>query len=225
MKFSLSAKNVLVLFIAGVCATQSHARQLYKWVDQTQVTNYSEFQPRVRNERSLQVLKSTGSEHIDPAMAVTKDMKPIEIPVVALNPTSTEKLTPTDPALINKNLRTTKTVFRQGDLFELDGIYVNPNLKYKLNEQAEVQQPLVVDKADSAAQTTQKVNEPVVEKARKAPVVEQVRKAPVVTEEKKPAVVAAPEKKVKPSVNPWSRTPDYAPSNLISTPPVKSSTP
>ena len=117
-------------------------------------------------------------------MAVTKDMKPIEIPVVALNPTSTEKLTPTDPALINKNLRTTKTVFRQGDLFELDGIYVNPNLKYKLNEQAEVQQPLVVDKADSAAQTTQKVNEPVVEKARKAPVVEQVRKAPVVTEEK-----------------------------------------
>ncbi|MBP6352472.1 MAG: hypothetical protein KA331_01480, partial [Acinetobacter sp.] len=97
--------------------------------------------------------------------------------------------------------------------------------KYKLNEQAEVQQPLVVDKADSAAQTTQKVNEPVVEKARKAPVVEQVRKAPVVAEEKKPAVVAAPEKKVKPSVNPWSRTPDYAPSNLISTPPVKSSTP
>ncbi len=85
MQLSFSTKIVVVTLLIGVCSAQTNARRLYKWVDQTSVTNYSEFQPKEGTSRKLEVLESRGNDHIDPAMAVTAEMKAIEIPVDQIN--------------------------------------------------------------------------------------------------------------------------------------------
>mgnify|MGYP003412939562 FL=1 len=100
MKLSFSTKIIVVTLLVGVSSTNTNARRLYKWVDGSSVTNYSEFQPLEKTKQKLEVLESRG-EHVDPAMAITKEMKAIEIPIEAQN------LLPTNPQLVNKNLRTT----------------------------------------------------------------------------------------------------------------------
>ena len=227
MEISLSTKFIAVALFVGMSSTHVDARRLYKWVDGEQVTNYSEFQPRERpSNKRLEVLESRG-EHVDPAMAVTKEMKPIEIPV------ENEVLKPTDPALVNKNLRTTKTVFRRGDLFELEGIYVNPNLKKNpvevaenepvinsLNDKKEQQQEVAPPRAEKGqvSEKSEPIHAVVAEKV--PPVTEKASKTPTVVEEKKTAVVP-PKKRIKPTINPWTGAQSYTPSNLISTPPSK----
>ncbi len=56
MRLSFSTKIVVVTLLIGVCSTQTNARRLYKWVDQSSVTNYSEFQPREGTTKKLEVL-------------------------------------------------------------------------------------------------------------------------------------------------------------------------
>jgi hypothetical protein len=216
MRLSFSTKIIVVTLLVGVSSTNTNARRLYKWVDGSSVTNYSEFQPLEKTKQKLEVLESRG-EHVDPAMAITKEMKAIEIPIEAQN------LLPTNPQLVNKNLRTTKTVFRQGDLFELDenGVLDDASGKLSAEERLAVQkaaQAMPVEKKELAPTTKIQAIEktpPVVEKV--------VKHHSVVVEEKKPEVVVTPAKNVKPTVNPWTRTPNFVPSNLISTPPVKTS--
>jgi hypothetical protein len=216
MRLSLSTKTIVVTLLVCVSSTNTNARRLYKWVDGSRITNYSEFQPLEKTKQKLQVLESRG-EHVDPAMAVTKEMQAIEIPVEAQN------LERTNPELVSKNLRTTKTVFRQGDLFELDanGVLDDVSGKLSAEERLEVQKAahtMPVEKKELAPTTKIQAIEktpPVVEKV--------VKHHPVVVEEKKPEVVVTPAKNVKPTVNPWTRTPNFVPSNLISTPPVKTS--
>ncbi|MEF9955913.1 MAG: hypothetical protein RSA22_08445 [Acinetobacter sp.] len=216
MRLSLSTKTIVVTLLVCVSSTNTNARRLYKWVDGSRITNYSEFQPLEKTKQKLQVLESRG-EHVDPAMAVTKEMRAIEIPVEAQN------LERTNPELVSKNLRTTKTVFRQGDLFELDanGVLDDVSGKLSAEERLEVQKAahtMPVEKKELAPTTKIQAIEktpPVVEKV--------VKHHPVVVEEKKPEVVVTPAKNVKPTVNPWTRTPNFVPSNLISTPPVKTS--
>lgn len=134
MKLSFSTKIIVVTLLVGVSSTNTNARRLYKWVDGSSVTNYSEFQPLEKTKQKLEVLESRG-EHVDPAMAITKEMKAIEIPIEAQN------LLPTNPQLVNKNLRTTRTVFRQGDLFELDenGVLDDASGKLSAEERLAVQ--------------------------------------------------------------------------------------
>ncbi|WP_336936331.1 hypothetical protein [Acinetobacter beijerinckii] len=198
MKLSFSTKIVVVSFLIAVCSTQTNARRLYKWVDQTSVTNYSEFKPKEGTSRKLEVLESRGDDHVDPAMAVTAQMKPIEIPLDQTNaqvqPANTIAHTP-QPA--------TQTVVKQG---AIAAPYTRPITTVATNisttEKKEVQptqQVQVLEKKDVA--------NPFVEKAASA----------VATIEKKEevVVVAQPEKKVQPKINPWTRKVEFVPSNLV----------
>ena len=112
MQLSFSTKTLVVILLIGVCSTQTNARRLYKWVDQTSVTNYSEFQPKEGTSRKLEVLESRGNDHVDPAMAVTAEMKAIEIPVDQMNlqgQSSNTAAQVVQPA-------TTQTVVKQGSI-------------------------------------------------------------------------------------------------------------
>ena len=108
-------------------------------------------------------------------------------------------------------------------LFELDenGVLDDASGKLSAEERLAVQkaaQAMPVEKKELAPTTKIQAIEktpPVVEKV--------VKHHSVAVEEKKPEVVVAPAKNVKPTVNPWTRTPNFVPSNLISTPPVKTS--
>ena len=107
MKLSFATKIAVVSLLIGVCSTQANARRLYKWVDQSSVTNYSEFKPKEGTERKLEVLESRGNDHVDPAMAVTAEMKPIEIPVDMVNPASSPVATNPNSQTIYPNSRKT----------------------------------------------------------------------------------------------------------------------
>lgn len=199
MKLSFSTKIVVVSFLIAVCSTQTNARRLYKWVDNTSVTNYSEFKPKEGTSRKLEVLESRGDDHVDPAMAVTAQMKPIEIPLDQTNtqvqPANTIAQPAPQPA--------TQTVVKQG---AIAAPYTRPITTAASNipttEKKEVQptqQVQVMEKKDVA--------NPFVEKAASA----------VATIEKKEEVivVAQPEKKVQPKINPWTRKVEFVPSNLV----------
>jgi hypothetical protein len=49
------------------------------------VTNYSEFQPKEGTSRKVEVLESRG-EHVDPAMMVTAEMKPLKYQMIKRTP-------------------------------------------------------------------------------------------------------------------------------------------
>ncbi|MCU4581587.1 hypothetical protein KTJ32_11375 [Acinetobacter gyllenbergii] len=198
MRLSFSTKIVVVTLLIGVCSTQTNARRLYKWVDQTSVTNYSEFQPKEGTSRKLEVLESRGNDHVDPAMAVTTEMKAIEIPVDQMNlqgQSSNTAAQVVQPA-------TAQTVVKQGSIA---APYVRPVNTVVAPTTVEKKEPQQVQAA-TTVEKKEVVNNPLADKA---------ASAVVVTEKKEEAVVVQAEKKVQPKINPWTRKVEFVPSNLV----------
>ena len=197
MKLSFATKIAVVSLLIGVCSTQANARRLYKWVDQSSVTNYSEFKPKEGTERKLEVLESRGNDHVDPAMAVTAEMKPIEIPVDMVNPASS-------PVATNPN---SQTIYKQGVITE----------PYTRPASAVVPTQPIIEKKEPVTTQHQLINP---EKQGTTAIAERAASTVVGTVEKakkeEPVVAAVqPEKKVQIKVNPWTRTVDAVPSNLV----------
>ena len=197
MKLSFATKIAVVSLLIGVCSTQANARRLYKWVDQSSVTNYSEFKPKEGTERKLEVLESRGNDHVDPAMAVTAEMKPIEIPVDMVNPASS-------PVATNPN---SQTIYKQGAIAE----------PYTRPASAVVPTQPIIEKKEPVTTQHQLINP---EKQGRTAIAERAASTVVATVEKakkeEPVVAAVqPEKKVQIKVNPWTRTVEAVPSNLV----------
>ena len=197
MKLSFATKIAVVSLLIGVCSTQANARRLYKWVDQSSVTNYSEFKPKEGTERKLEVLESRGNDHVDPAMAVTAEMKPIEIPVDMVNPASS-------PVATNPN---SQTIYKQGVIAE----------PYTRPASGVVATQPIIEKKEPVTTQHQSTSP---EKQGIAAITERPASAVVATVEKakkeEPVVAAVqPEKKVQIKVNPWTRTVEAVPSNLV----------
>lgn len=195
MKLSFSTKLAVVILLVGICATPASARRLYKWVDQTRVTNYSEFQPKQGTSRQLEVLESRGNDYVDPAMAVTAEMKAIEIPVDQLSlqglPSTTSSPQPVQqPA--------TQTLVKQG-------VIAAP---YPRDAPVEKKQ-IAGAQAGAIPEKKEEINHPLFEKtASTLTVSEKIDK-------KDDIAVASSEKKVQPKINPWTRTVEFIPSNLV----------
>ena len=197
MKLSFATKIAVVSLLIGVCSTQANARRLYKWVDQSSVTNYSEFKPKEGTERKLEVLESRGNDHVDPAMAVTAEMKPIEIPVDMVNPASSPVVTSSS----------SQTIYKQGAIVE----------PYTRPASAVVPTQPIIEKKEPVTTQHQSTSP---EKQGIAAITEKPASAVIATVEKakkeEPVVAAVqPEKKVQIKVNPWTRTVDAVPSNLV----------
>ena len=197
MKLSFATKIAVVSLLIGVCSTQANARRLYKWVDQSSVTNYSEFKPKEGTERKLEVLESRGNDHVDPAMAVTAEMKPIEIPVDMVNPASS-------PVATNPN---SQTIYKQGAIVE----------PYTRPASAVVPTQPIIEKKEPVTTQHQSTSP---EKQGMTAIAERPASTVVATVEKakkeEPVVAAVqPEKKVQIKVNPWTRTVEVVPSNLV----------
>ena len=197
MKLSFATKIAVVSLLIGVCSTQANARRLYKWVDQSSVTNYSEFKPKEGTERKLEVLESRGNDHVDPAMAVTAEMKPIEIPVDMVNPASS-------PVATNPN---SQTIYKQGAIVE----------PYTRPASAVVPTQPIIEKKEPVTTQHQSTSP---EKQGIAAITEKPASAVIATVEKakkeEPVMAAVqPEKKVQIKVNPWTRTVEVVPSNLV----------
>ncbi|ENX20277.1 hypothetical protein F892_03201 [Acinetobacter vivianii] len=201
MKLSLSTKIVVVTLLVGVCSTQTNARRLYKWVDQTSVTNYSEFQPKEGTSRKLEVLESRGNDHVDPAMAVTAEMKAIEIPVDQMNLQGASSVAGSTPtAQLQQPI--TQTIVKQG---AIAAPYTRPVNAAATTTGAEKKEPQL-QQTVQALEKKESVSNPSIEKA----------VSPVVVSEKKDEVaLVQPEKKVQPKVNPWTRKVEFVPSNLV----------
>ena len=190
-------KIAIAVLLLQLSITQTHARKLYKWVDQSSVTNYSEFKPKEGTERKLEVLESRGNDHVDPAMAVTAEMKPIEIPVDMVNPASS-------PVATNPN---SQTIYKQGAIVE----------PYTRPASAVVPTQPIIEKKEPVTTQHQLINP---EKQGRTAIAERAASTVVATVEKakkeEPVVAAVqPEKKVQIKVNPWTRTVDAVPSNLV----------
>lgn len=215
MELSFSTKIVVVALLVGVCSAQTNARRLYKWVDQTSVTNYSEFQPKEGTSRKLEVIESRGDEHIDPMMAVTNEMKAIEIPVDPMNLQDTSSGTASQAPK-----PTTQTIVKQGVLAAQP--YVSPASGVVASSPVEKkEQPIaVVEKKET-------VVNPIAEKASSSVAVIDKPSSSVVVEKKdESATVARPDhKKTQQKINPWSRSPNFVPSNLVPENLPKSTTP
>ena len=197
MKLSFATKIAVVSLLIGVCSTQANARRLYKWVHQSSVTNYSEFKPKEGTERKLEVLESRGNDHVDPAMAVTAEMKPIEIPVDMVNPASS-------PVATNPN---SQTIYKQGVIAE----------PYTRPASAVVPTQPIIEKKEPVTTQHQSTSP---EKQGTTAIAERAASTVVATVEKakkeEPVVAAVqPEKKVQIKVNPWTRTVEVVPSNLV----------
>ena len=196
MQLSFSTKTLVVILLIGVCSTQTNARRLYKWVDQTSVTNYSEFQPKEGTSRKLEVLESRGNDHVDPAMAVTAEMKAMEIPVDQMNlqgQSSNTAAQAVQPA-------TTQTVVKQGSIA---APYTRPSNTVVATMSIEKKEPQQVQAV--VVEKKEVVNNPLADKGASA----------VVVSEKEEAVVVQAEKKVQPKINPWTRKVEFVPSNLV----------
>ena len=190
-------KIAIAVLLLQLSITQTHARKLYKWVDQSSVTNYSEFKPKEGTERKLEVLESRGNDHVDPAMAVTAEMKPIEIPVDMVNPASS-------PVATNPN---SQTIYKQGVIAE----------PYTRPASAVVPTQPIIEKKEPVTTQHQLINP---EKLGRTAIAERAASTVVATVEKakkeEPVVAAVqPEKKVQIKVNPWTRTVEAVPSNLV----------
>ena len=161
------------------------------------MTNYSEFKPKEGTERKLEVLESRGNDHVDPAMAVTAEMKPIEIPVDMVNPASS-------PVATNPN---SQTIYKQGAIVE----------PYTRPASAVVPTQPIIEKKEPVTTQHQLINP---EKQGTTAIAERAASTVVATVEKakkeEPVVAAVqPEKKVQIKVNPWTRTVEAVPSNLV----------
>ena len=190
-------KIAIAVLLLQLSITQTHARKLYKWVDRNSITNYSEFKPKEGTERKLEVLESRGNDHVDPAMAVTAEMKPIEIPVDMVNPASS-------PVATNPN---SQTIYKQGVIAE----------PYTRPASAVVPTQPIIEKKEPVTTQHQLINP---EKQGRTAIAERAASTVVATVEKakkeEPVVAAVqPEKKVQIKVNPWTRTVEVVPSNLV----------
>lgn len=200
MELSFSTKMIVVTILIGVCSAQTNARRLYKWVDQGSVTNYSEFQPREGTSRKLEVLESRGNGYVDPAMAVTAEMKAIEIPVDQTHlqsPSTGVVASSTQPQ------PTTQTIVKQGMPTtayspSTSVIGVTPPVEKK--EAPPVQQVQTVEKKEITTN-------PLIEKPSSA-VIEGDKRSDL-------TVVVQTEKKIPSKINPWTRSPHFSPSNLV----------
>ena len=197
MDSSFFLKIAIAVLLLQLSITQTHSRKLYKWVDQSSVTNYSEFKPKEGTERKLEVLESRGNDHVDPAMAVTAEMKPIEIPVDMVNPASS-------PVATNPN---SQTIYKQGAIVE----------PYTRPASAVVPTQPIIEKKEPVTTQHQIINP---EKQGMTAIAERAASTVVATVEKakkeEPVVAAVqPEKKVQIKVNPWTRTVEAVPSNLV----------
>ena len=197
MDSSFFLKIAIAVLLLQLSITQTHARKLYKWVDRNSITNYSEFKPKEGTERKLEVLESRGNDHVDPAMAVTAEMKPIEIPVDMVNPASS-------PVATNPN---SQTIYKQGVIAE----------PYTRPASAVVPTQPIIEKKEPVTTQHQLINP---EKQGRTAIAERAASTVVATVEKakkeEPVVAAVqPEKKVQIKVNPWTRTVDAVPSNLV----------
>ncbi|MFW2057938.1 hypothetical protein F4U02_15570 [Acinetobacter haemolyticus] len=202
MRLSFSTKIVVVTLLIGVCSTQTNARRLYKWVDQSSVTNYSEFQPREGTTKKLEVLESRGSDYVDPMMAVTAEMKAIEIPVDLITPQDQVTMRPS-ATLPQSQQPSTQTVVKQGMLAPA---YTQPNTTAAVI-------PMTEKKEIQVAQTIA-----VIEKKEITinPTLDKVNNAGGVAEKKADLAVSVPaERKPQASINPWTRAPSFVPSNLV----------
>ena len=197
MDSSFFLKIAIAVLLLQLSITQTHARKLYKWVDRNSITNYSEFQPKEGSTRKLEVLESRGNEHVDPMMAVTAEMKPIEIPVDMVNPASS-------PVATNPN---SQTIYKQGVIAE----------PYTRPASAVVPTQPIIEKKEPVTTQHQLINP---EKQGMTAIAERAASTVVATVEKakkeEPVVAAVqPEKKVQIKVNPWTRTVEAVPSNLV----------
>ncbi|WP_436872422.1 hypothetical protein [Acinetobacter haemolyticus] len=202
MRLSFSTKIVVVPLLIGVCATQTNARRLYKWVDQSSVTNYSEFQPREGTTKKLEVLESRGSDYVDPMMAVTAEMKAIEIPVDLITPQDQVTTRPST-TLPQSQQPSTQTVVKQGMLAPT---YTQPNTTVAVI-------PMTEKKEIQVAQTIA-----VIEKKEITinPTLDKVNNAGEIAEKKADLAVSVPaERKPQATINPWTRAPSFVPSNLV----------
>ena len=197
MDSSFFLKIAIAVLLLQLSITQTHARKLYKWVDRNSITNYSEFKPKEGTERKLEVLESRGNDHVDPAMAVTAEMKPIEIPVDMVNPASS-------PVATNPN---SQTIYKQGAIVE----------PYTRPASAVVPTQPIIEKKEPVTTQHQSTSP---EKQGTTAIAERAASTVVATVEKakkeEPVVAAVqPEKKVQIKVNPWTRTVEAVPSNLV----------
>lgn len=202
MRLSFSTKIVVVTLLIGVCSTQTNARRLYKWVDQSSVTNYSEFQPREGTTKKLEVLESRGSDYVDPIMAVTAEMKAIEIPVDLITPQDQVTTRPS-ATLPQSQQPSTQTVVKQGMLAPT---YTQPNTAVAVI-------PMTEKKEIQVAQTIA-----VIEKKEITinPTLDKVNNAGGIAEKKADLAVSVPaERKPQATINPWTRAPSFVPSNLV----------
>lgn len=202
MRLSFSTKIVVVTLLIGVCSTQTNARRLYKWVDQSSVTNYSEFQPREGTTKKLEVLESRGSDYVDPMMAVTAEMKAIEIPVDLITPQDQVTTRPS-ATLPQSQQPSTQTVVKQGMLAPA---YTQPNTTVAVI-------PMTEKKEIQVAQTIA-----VIEKKEITinPTLDKVNNAGGIAEKKADLAVSVPaERKPQATINPWTRAPSFVPSNLV----------
>lgn len=201
MKLPFSTKVVVVALLVGLCSAQSNARRLYKWVDQGSVTNYSEFQPKEGTSRKLEVLESRGHDHVDPAMAVTAEMKAIEIPVDQINLQGATAGAGATPAPYMQQ-STTQTIVKQGAMV---APYIRP---------ASPVATTAVEKKEPPVQQAVQVPEKK-ETLITNPLVEKSASTVAVAEKKEEIAMVQPEKKVQPKVNPWTRKVEFVPSNLV----------
>ncbi|WP_109439796.1 hypothetical protein [Acinetobacter haemolyticus] len=202
MRLSFSTKIVVVTLLIGVCSTQTNARRLYKWVDQSSVTNYSEFQPREGTTKKLEVLESRGSDHVDPMMAVTAEMKAIEIPVDLI---TSQDQAPTRPSSVapQSQQSSIQTVVKQGMLAPS---YTQSNTATTVTtivdkKEMQVGQPIpAIEKKELAVNSS----------------LDKANGAGGIAEKKSDLAVSVPvERKPQATINPWTRTPSFVPSNLV----------
>lgn len=201
MKLPFSTKVVVVALLVGLCSAQSNARRLYKWVDQGSVTNYSEFQPKEGTSRKLEVLESRGHDHVDPAMAVTAEMKAIEIPVDQINLQGATAGAGATPAPYMQQ-STTQTIVKQGAMV---APYIRPASPVATTA-VEKKEPPVQQAVQVPEKKEMFITNPLVEKS---------ASTVAVTEKKEEIAMVQPEKKVQPKVNPWTRKVEFVPSNLV----------
>ncbi|RLZ06944.1 hypothetical protein EAH57_14615 [Acinetobacter sp. 2JN-4] len=200
MKLSSSTKMIVVTILICVCSAQTNARRLYKWVDQGSVTNYSEFQPREGTSRKLEVLESRGNGYVDPAMAVTAEMKAIEIPVDQTHlqsPSTGVVASSTQPQ------PTTQTIVKQG----------MPTTAYSPSTSVIGVPPPVEKKEAPPVQQVQTVEK---KEITTNPLIEKPSSAVIQAEKRSDlTVVVQIEKKIPSKINPWTRSPHFSPSNLV----------
>lgn len=189
--------TLVVLIVVMLSATQAQARRLYKWVDTNGVMNYSEFQPKHMEGRKIEVLETYG-DSVDPAMMVTKDMKPIEIPIESFDMQSmTQSLSSSITPKVSETL---------------------------IKQSVQLLPPYSVEKrVEHTAKGTDK-NEVAIASSSQPPKITNVDRALLLAKSNEPTgsidmrkdqPLQTVNKASAPKINPWTRVVSFVPSNLV----------